>query len=82
MPAALPNLCSEHVDIPVRIVNNFRGHLSSSRPLKVASINALYQLVQKDALAMSKIGGDRLVEDLFWYSRRRFLCGRSKKCHY
>lgn len=55
----------EHVQIP-DLVNDFRGHLSSSRrPLKLASINALYQLVQKDALSMSKLGGDRLVEDLF-----------------
>lgn len=55
----------EHVDIP-DLVNHFRGYLSSTcRPLKVASINALYQLVQKDALAMSKIGGDQLVENLF-----------------
>ena len=55
----------EHVDIP-RLVKQFRQHLSSSRrPSKLASINALYQLVQKDALAMSKLGGDRLVEDLF-----------------
>lgn len=55
----------EHVDIP-DLVNRFRGNLSSSRrPLKLATINALYQLVQKDALSMSKLGGDRLVEDLF-----------------
>ncbi|KAJ4473613.1 clathrin-coated vesicle protein [Lentinula aciculospora] len=55
----------EHVNIP-NLVDSFRGHLSSSRrPLKVASINAFYQLVQKDALVMSKLGGDRLVEDLF-----------------
>ncbi|KAF5377759.1 hypothetical protein D9757_008083 [Collybiopsis confluens] len=55
----------EHVNIPT-LVHTFREHLSSSRrPLKAASINALYQLVQKDALAMSKLGGDRLVEDLF-----------------
>ncbi|KAJ7582455.1 clathrin-coated vesicle protein, partial [Mycena floridula] len=55
----------EHVNIP-DLVNRFRGYLSSSRrPLKVASINALYQLVQKDALVMSRLGGDRLVEDLF-----------------
>ncbi|KAJ3503074.1 hypothetical protein NLJ89_g8599 [Agrocybe chaxingu] len=33
--------------------------------LKLAPINALYQLVQKDGLSMSKLGGDRLVEDLF-----------------
>ena len=55
----------EHINIP-DLVKRFTGHLSSSRrPLKLASINALYQLVQKDALSMSKLGGDRLVEDLF-----------------
>ncbi|KAF9444651.1 clathrin-coated vesicle protein [Macrolepiota fuliginosa MF-IS2] len=55
----------EHIDT-TRTVNSFRAHLTSPRqPLKLASINALYQLVQKDALAMSKIGGDRLVEELF-----------------
>ncbi|KAJ7157551.1 clathrin-coated vesicle protein [Mycena crocata] len=55
----------EHVNIP-DLVNQFRSHLASSRrPLKLASINALYQLVQKDALAMSRLGGDSLVEDLF-----------------
>ncbi|KAF7355790.1 Clathrin-coated vesicle protein [Mycena sanguinolenta] len=55
----------EHVNIP-DLVGQFRTHLASSRrPLKLASINALYQLVQKDALAMSRLGGDRLVEDLF-----------------
>ncbi|KAF8966949.1 clathrin-coated vesicle protein [Flammula alnicola] len=55
----------EHANIP-DLVKQFRGHLASSRrPLKLASINALYQLVQKDALSMSKLGGDQLVEDLF-----------------
>ena len=55
----------EHVHIP-ELVDKFRAHISSPRrPLKLASINALYQLVQKDALAMSKLGGDQLVEDLF-----------------
>ncbi|KAF7309872.1 Clathrin-coated vesicle protein [Mycena indigotica] len=55
----------EHIDIP-ELVTQFRVYLASSqRPLKLASINALYQLVQKDALAMSRLGGDRLVEDLF-----------------
>ncbi|TFY57214.1 hypothetical protein EVG20_g8633 [Dentipellis fragilis] len=55
----------EHVPIP-QLVDQFRTHLNSSRrPLKLASINALYQLVQKDALLVSKIGGDRLVEELF-----------------
>ena len=55
----------EYEDIP-ELVKRFRTYLSSSRrPLKLASINALYQLVQKDALSMSKLGGDQLVEDLF-----------------
>lgn len=45
---------------------SFRKNLANPRrPLKNASINALYQLVQKDAVAMSKLGGDQLVEDLF-----------------
>ena len=48
------------------LVKRFRAYLSSSRrTLKLASINALYQLVQKDAFTMSRIGGDRLVEVLF-----------------
>ncbi|TFK25105.1 clathrin-coated vesicle protein [Coprinopsis marcescibilis] len=55
----------EYVDTP-DLVRRLRTYLSSPRrPLKLASINALYQLVQKDGLAMSKLGGDRLVEDLF-----------------
>lgn len=53
------------VDVP-RLVASFRLHLASTRrPLKVASINALYQLVQRDAALMSKLGGNQLVEDLF-----------------
>jgi hypothetical protein len=56
---------AEHARIPP-LVTQFRIHMSSSRrPLKVASINALYQLVQKDAISMSKLGGDQLVEELF-----------------
>jgi HEAT repeat-containing protein 5 len=55
----------EHVDVP-ELIMQFRTHLNSSRrPLKLASIHALYQLVQKDALLISKVGGDRLVEELF-----------------
>lgn len=55
----------EHANTP-SLVRRFRTHLASSRrPLKLASINAIYQLVQKDALSMSKLGGDQLVEDLF-----------------
>ncbi len=55
----------DQVDVP-DLVLRFRRYLSSSRrPLKLASINALYQLVQRDALSMSKLGGDQLVEELF-----------------
>lgn len=55
----------EQVEIP-KLIARFRGYLSSTRrPLKVASINGLYQLVQKDALLMSRLGGDQLVEQLF-----------------
>ncbi|PIL25912.1 hypothetical protein GSI_11665 [Ganoderma sinense ZZ0214-1] len=55
----------DHVNVP-ELVARFRGYLASSRrPLKLASINALYQLVQRDALSMSKLGGDKLVEELF-----------------
>lgn len=55
----------EHIQVPDLVVR-FRGYLASSRrPLKLASINALYQLVQKDAFSMSRLGGDQLVEELF-----------------
>ncbi|KAF9486778.1 hypothetical protein BDN71DRAFT_1491425, partial [Pleurotus eryngii] len=55
----------EFVDIP-RLVTRFMGYLASPRrPIKLVSIIALYQLVQKDALVMSRVGGDQLVEDLF-----------------
>ncbi|CAE6397949.1 unnamed protein product [Rhizoctonia solani] len=65
--------CSQHVlmfasnfvDTPA-LVDRLRTNLvSTRRPLKLAAINGLYQLVQKDALVMSKVGGDKLVEDLF-----------------
>lgn len=55
----------DYVDVPI-LVKQLQGLLSSSRrPLQIASIHALYQLVQKDALLMSKLGGDSLVEELF-----------------
>lgn len=53
------------MDLP-KLVDTFRAHLSSKRrPLRLAAINALYQIVQKDAPLMSKLGGNQLVEDLF-----------------
>lgn len=55
----------EQIDIPT-LVANFREYLASTRrPLKMASINALYQLVQKDVMTISRLGGDQLVEELF-----------------
>ncbi|KAG8826091.1 hypothetical protein FRC17_008413 [Serendipita sp. 399] len=48
------------------LVTRLKTYLASPRrPLKVASINALYQLVQRDAFLLSKVGGDKLVEILF-----------------
>jgi hypothetical protein len=53
------------VDVP-KLLETFRSHLASSRrPLKVAAITALYQIVQRDAVLISKLGGNQLVEDLF-----------------
>jgi hypothetical protein len=53
------------VEIP-KLVDTFRAHLASSRrPLKVSAITALYQIVQRDAVLISKLGGNQLVEDLF-----------------
>jgi len=53
------------VDVP-KLLETFRGHLvSTRRPLKVAAITALYQIVQRDAVLISKLGGNQLVEDLF-----------------
>ena len=40
----------EHIDVPA-LVSQFRSYLASSRrPLKMTSINALYQLVQRDVI--------------------------------
>lgn len=48
------------------LVSNLRAQLSSPRqPLKVAAVNSVYQLVQRDAALMSKLGGDGLVRELF-----------------
>jgi hypothetical protein len=53
------------VDVPA-LLDKFRTLLASSRrPLKAATITALYQIVQRDAVLISKLGGNQLVEDLF-----------------
>lgn len=56
---------SQHLDL-VSWINSLRIHLKSKkRPLKVAAINSFYQLIQRHALMVSKIGGNALVEDFF-----------------
>lgn len=53
------------VEIP-DLVATFQRFLESGRgPLRVATITALYQVVQRDAALMSKLGGNRLVQILF-----------------
>lgn len=48
------------------LVATLRSRLGSSRqPLRLAAVNSVYQLVQRDAVLMSKLGGDGLVQDLF-----------------
>jgi hypothetical protein len=57
--------CPNSIDLP-KLVTSLRALLGSPRrPLKNAAINSVYQLVQRSALDMSKIGGNALVEDLF-----------------
>lgn len=49
-----------------KLVTALRLQLSSTRqPVKVAAVNSVYQLVQRDAALMSKLGGDGLVSQLF-----------------
>ncbi|KAI7935821.1 hypothetical protein MJO28_016692 [Puccinia striiformis f. sp. tritici] len=49
-----------------KLVQTLLKHLSSNRrTLKVTSINSIYQLVQKNAMVMSRLGGDKLVVNLF-----------------
>lgn len=48
------------------LVKTLRSQLQSDRqPLKIAAVNSVYQLVQRDAALMSKLGGDGLVQELF-----------------
>ncbi len=47
-------------------INTLRRHLlSSKRAFKLCAVNALYQVVQKEAAAISKVGGDLLAEEFF-----------------
>jgi hypothetical protein len=56
---------SQRLDL-VAWIQSLRLHLKSTkRPLKVAAINSFYQLIQRHALMISKLGGNSLVEDFF-----------------
>lgn len=48
------------------LVTTFQTYLEAGHgPLRIALITALYQIVQRNAALMSKLGGNRLVEILF-----------------
>lgn len=54
-----------HLDI-AQWIAQLRTHLRSAhRPLKLAAINSFYTLVQRQALVVSRVGGDALVADFF-----------------
>lgn len=55
----------DFVDLP-ELVRSLRTQLSStSRLVKLATIDSVYQLVQRNVTLISRLGGDRLVADLF-----------------
>ena len=54
-----------HVDTTQWIIRLRQHLLSPKRPYKICAIHALYELVQKDALLISKVGGNRLAEEFF-----------------
>ncbi|GAA95618.1 uncharacterized protein L969DRAFT_15542 [Mixia osmundae IAM 14324] len=56
---------ADHLDL-AELVGKLRGFLAASRqPLRIAAVNSVYQLVQRDAASVSRLGGDKLVEELF-----------------
>lgn len=55
----------DHIDIPATVASLRKQLVSPRRPLRVAAANTIYQLVQRNAVLMSRLGGDKLVVDLF-----------------
>ncbi|SJX63142.1 related to LAA1-AP-1 accessory protein involved in TGN-endosome transport [Sporisorium reilianum f. sp. reilianum] len=55
----------QYVDVASWIAQLRKQLTGKQRTLKLAATNAFYQLVQREALAMSRIGGDQLVEEFF-----------------
>ncbi|SPO23732.1 related to LAA1 - AP-1 accessory protein involved in TGN-endosome transport [Ustilago trichophora] len=56
---------AQFVDVAAWIGQLRKQLAAKQRTLKLAAITAFYQLVQREALAMSRIGGDQLVEEFF-----------------
>ncbi|GAC76103.1 uncharacterized conserved protein [Moesziomyces antarcticus T-34] len=56
---------AQFVDIAAWIAQLRTQLNGKQRTLKLAATTAFYQLVQREALAMSRIGGDQLVEEFF-----------------
>ncbi|SAM82403.1 related to LAA1-AP-1 accessory protein involved in TGN-endosome transport [Ustilago bromivora] len=56
---------AQFVDVAAWIEQLRRQLAGKQRTLKLAATTAFYQLVQREALAMSRIGGDQLVEEFF-----------------
>ncbi len=56
---------AQFVDVAAWIEQLRKQLTGKQRTLKLAAITAFYQLVQREALAMSRIGGDQLVEEFY-----------------
>ncbi|KAJ1026819.1 hypothetical protein NDA16_002116 [Ustilago loliicola] len=56
---------AQFVDVAAWIEQLRQQLTGKQRTLKLAATTAFYQLVQREALAMSRIGGDQLVEEFF-----------------
>ena len=56
---------AQYVDVSAWIEQLRKQLTGKQRTLKLAATTAFYQLVQREALAMSRIGGDQLVEEFF-----------------
>lgn len=58
-------VAAEQMDLPAWVAQLTENLRNRKRPRKLAAVHGLYQLVQRQALLVSKLGGDGLVADLF-----------------
>lgn len=56
---------AQHIDLVAWMLALQTRLKSNKRPLKLAAINSFYQLIQRNALLVSKTCGNALVEDFF-----------------